>query len=289
MREQEIRNILSSLGYPCSGGDITRFCDAEDGTPYHVWKIEAARQTFVLKKSSFQERTVYESFFPHGGGAVPKVYASGEYQGDTYLLMEYAEGETLSCCTRQKLILALDALIATQQQFWGNTGLTQIGCSFESRCGALEKRTAYMYDLAEPYEAFLAEYRRVPRTLCNDDLLPFNVLAGEDRGVILDWEVGGILPYPGPIARLLAFGEEQEGALFYMTEADREFAAGYYYDHLIQSKGISWKEYIHSLRLFFFKEYSEWVYLGRSSGDLTGEYYQKYYAKAKLLANELGY
>ncbi|MBO5891347.1 MAG: phosphotransferase [Oscillospiraceae bacterium] len=286
--ERDVCKIIAALGYPCPDAVITRFHGEEDDSPYHVWKVETCRQTFVLKKITPRERSVYETFFPNGG-AVPKVYAFGEYQGDTYMLMEYVAGETLSRCTRQKLIFALDALVDTQERFWGNTDQSEVGCSFDSRFPALEKRLPYMEDLAEPYKAFLAEYSQVPRTLCNDDLLPFNVLAGETKAVILDWEEGGILPYPSAIARFLAFGEETEDALFYMTEEDRAFAVRYYYDKLIQSKGISWEDYLHSLRLFFFKEYSEWVYLARQSGDLTGEYCQKYYAVAKRLAKELGY
>ena len=289
MEKQDVYEILSLLGYPCSNGVIIRLQREEDDTPYDVWRIESPGETLILKKTTPQEQAVYEAFFVHECKFVPKVYAFGKYQGDTYMLMEYVEGKTLSNSTRQKLILVLDALVATQKQFWGNTELTQVGCSFESRCGALEKRTAYMDDLAEPYKAFLEEYCRVPRTLCNDDLLPFNVLADEDRAVILDWEMGGILPYPSAIARFLAFVEETPDALFYMTMEDRDFVVSYYYDKLIQSKGISWQEYLRTLRLFFFKEYSEWVYLGRSSGDTDGVYYQKYYIKAKRLAKELGF
>ena len=286
--QQDVHKILAALGHPCTDGVITQFRGEEDGSPYHVWKIETEQGCFVLKKTTPRERSVYEAFFPQGGAA-PKVYAFGLYQGDTYMLMEYVAGETLSRCTRLRLILALDALIDTQKQFWNNRELSSVGYTFQVRYPELSKRLPYMEDLTQPYQAFLTEYAEVPRTLCNDDLLPFNVLADDHKAVILDWETGGILPYPTAIARFLAFGEETKDALFYMTEADRDFAVHYYYDRLISHKGISWDQYLHSLRLFFFKEYSEWVYLGRKTGDTTGGYYQKYYAKAKLLAKELGY
>ena len=91
----------------------------------------------------------------------------------------------------------------------------------------LNSKGSYMDDLAEVYRAYLAEAARVPRTLCNDDLLPFNVLVNEERAVILDWEYGGILPYPCALARLLAFGEEGTDFFFQMTRADREFALRY--------------------------------------------------------------
>ncbi len=103
------------------------------------------------------------------------------------------------------------------------------------------------------------------------------------------WEYGGILPYPCALARLLAFGEENTDFMFQMSLEDKEFAVWYYYDYLIKSKGIPWDEYIRTMKLFFLKEYSEWVYFARSSNDFTKPEYQKYYAKCKLLAKELGY
>lgn len=103
------------------------------------------------------------------------------------------------------------------------------------------------------------------------------------------WEYGGILPYPCALARLLAFGEENTDFMFQMPLEDKEFAVRYYYDYLIKSKGIPWDEYIRTMKLFFLKEYSELVYFARSSNDFTKPEYQKYYAKCKLLAKELGY
>lgn len=54
-----------------------------------------------------------------------------------------------------------------------------------------------------------------------DDLLPFNVIVSDDRAVLIDWEYGGILPYPSSFARLIAHGEEAEDSLFHMTREDR--------------------------------------------------------------------
>ena len=205
------------------------------------------------------------------------------------MLMEFFDGETMSQSTRKKLILALDALIQLQEKFWGNTDLADVGWTFEKRHAARKKRLTYMEDLSDAYKAYLEADKTVPRTLCNDDLLPFNVLVSTDRAVIIDWEFAGILPYPCALARLLAFGEENTDFMFQMTMEDKEFAVQYYYDNLIRNKGISWDEYIRTMKLFFFKEYSEWVYFARSSNDFTKPEYQKYYAKCKILARDLGY
>ena len=144
-----------------------------------------------------------------------------------------------------------------------------------------------MADLTEAFEAYLEAFRTVPRTLCNDDMLPFNVLTDQNRAVILDWEYGGILPYPCALARLIAYGEDREDALFYMTEEDKEFALRYYYDRFIRQKGIGWEAYLHTMQLFLLKEYAEWVYCAHKSGDLGIPYYKPYYAKARAMAAQL--
>ena len=288
MEVNEIYPILAELNFPYTVTAITQFYREEDGSPYDVWKIETDRVTAVLKKTSPEEITTCEAFFPDGGCGTPTIYGFTERGGETYMLMEFFDGETMSQSTREKLILALDALIQMQEKFWGNTALADAGWTFEKRHAARKKRLSYMEDLSDAYKAYLEADKTVPRTLCNDDLLPFNVLVNADRAVIIDWEFAGILPYPCALARLLAFGEENTDFMFQMSMEDKEFAVQYYYDNLIRNKGISWDEYIWTMKLFFFKEYSEWVYFTRSNNDFTKPEYEKYYAKCKLLANDLG-
>lgn len=284
---RKINLILDKLNFPYTVTSISQFCREEDGTPYDVWKIETDSILAVLKKTSPEERITCEAFFPCGGCGTPRIYGFAEHNGEIYMLMEFFEGETISHCTREKLILALDTLIQMQKKFWGNTDFAGAGWTFEKRHAARINRLPYMEDLADIYSAYLEADKTVPRTLCNDDLLPFNVLVGADQAVIIDWEFAGILPYPCALARLLAFGEENTDFLFQMSLEDKEFAVQYYYDHLIRHKGISWVEYIRTMKLFFFKEYSERVYSARSSNDFTKPEYEKYYAKCKILANDL--
>ena len=78
----------------------------------------------------------------------------------------------------------------------------------------LEKRSknGIIDEPERAYEQYLQIYSDVPRTLCHDDLLPFNVLCAKERAVIIDWEYAGILPYPTSLARLIAHCEEDESA-----------------------------------------------------------------------------
>lgn len=280
-----INRILHQIGYPHPAVAYSPFCAEEDGSEYSVWRIETDHGPVVLKKVTGMEKNTYESFFPDGGGPLPRVYGFH----DEYMLMEYVEGHTLSRCTREDLILALDGLIEMQKQYWNRDDLAHGGYGFEKRFPNREKRLPYMEDLGDCYKAYLAEFSSVPRTLCNDDLLPFNVIISGSRAVFLDWEFGGILPYPCALARLIAYGEENDHALFYMKREDQIFAVEYYYEHLIREKGIPYDAYIRTMKLFFFKEYSEWIYCANESGDLSGEYYKKYSVMARKLAAELGY
>lgn len=281
-----VHDILQKMGFEPEIRAVVPFLREEDGSPYQVWKIETAQGSYVLKKTSRTEKEVYEVFLP-GCDYAPKLYGAWQDQGETWLLMEYIQGERMSHCTREKLKRTLDALISGQKQYWQDTTLAEVGYRygevFQSRC----RRLAYLGELSECYSAYLDEFAAVPRTLCSDDLLPFNVLVNGDRAVILDWADAGILPYPCGLARLLAFGMEEPDWIFQMTQADREFALDYYYENLIREKGISRNAYDRTMKLFFFKEYSEWICCAARSGDYGSLNYKKYAPMAEKLAREL--
>lgn len=286
MNEQKLQEILAGLGIREMPAAVKPFHGEEDGAEYTVWRVDLQTGPKVLKKTTRQERSVYETFLM-GLAAVPRCYGFYETGDDVYMLMEFVPGQTLSRCTREKLTLALDALIELQNAWWQDEAHAEAGLSFDRCYESRQKWLPHMADLTEAFEAYLEAFRTVPRTLCNDDMLPFNVLTDQNRAVILDWEYGGILPYPCALARLIAYGEDREDALFYMTQEDKEFALRYYYDRFIRQKGIGWEAYLHAMQLFLLKEYAEWVYCAHKSGDLGIPYYKPYYAKARAMAAQL--
>lgn len=281
---QNICRIVGCIDPNISVNGAEAFRAEEDGSEYSVWKISTNGAPLVLKKIQPREKEVYQHFFADGG-PVPQVIGFS----DDWMLMEYIPGHTLSRCCRDDLILALNALIESQRKFWNSDGFSDVGFDFETSYTGREKRLPYLENLTVCYKAYLEAFRTVPRTLCNDDLLPFNVVVGDNKAIFLDWEFGGMLPYPSALARLIAYGEEDENALFYIKREDQIFAVEYYYENLIQEMGIPYAQYIRTMKLFFFKEYSEWIYCANQSGDRTGEYYQKYAPLARKLAAELGY
>lgn len=263
--------------------DIQPFRNQEDGEEYQVWKVTSGDRILVLKKAKERELAVYRDFFTGEVPGVPKFYAAAQVEGTDYFLMEYVTGRDLCKCDRAGLQKALDALIGLQDRFWEASAYSNGGYTFAESLGSREKRGQYLDDeeLERAYETFLELYKTVPRTLCHDDLLPFNVLVSEHGATLIDWEYGGMLPYPTSLARLIAHGVEEEQAFFYMKDEDRAFAIDYYYEHLVCKKGISYADYRRTLDYFLLYEYCEWIMVGKRYGSTDTERYAYYVKKAR--------
>jgi thiamine kinase-like enzyme len=171
-----------------------------------------------------------------------------------------------------------------QDEYWDVKDKSDTGYTFEKSLKGRIDRGAYLCDneLEAHYNKFLSAYQNIPRTLCHDDLLPFNILVSDDGATIIDWEYAGMLPYLTSIARLIAHCEESDDAFFYMKDEDKRFAIDYYYDNLIKQKGIAYENYRHDLDLFLFYEYCEWIMLGNKYPDSADmERYKSYLEKTK--------
>ena len=285
----ELIEILARLGLPGIREDELRpFTDGEDGTPYAVWHVRRGGESWVLKRAKGLELAVYRSFFRERRPYVPAFLGSVDCEGESYFLMEYCPGETLCRCDRPRLTLALDALTDMQEEFWQREELYDAGCTMERDLAAIADRGRYLGSarLERVYGDFVPLYRQTPRSLCHDDLLPFNVLVGR-RAVLIDWEYGGILPYPGPFARLIAHCREEEGSFFTMSREDRDFAIDYYYARLPAKHGISYEAYRRTLDYFLFYEYCEWIMLGNRYDSREDERYRSSLERAEALADRL--
>lgn len=277
-----IGEIITKMGFG-NQAVITAFKHEDDDSDYAVWKIEDGNVIRVLKKTSKQELDIYDTFLSFAKLGVPCFYKSIEYDGELFILMEYLDGNNLQKCDRKSLTAVLDALIYLQNMYWEKRELEGIGHGFEASLPGRQKRRKYLNDteLEQAYEKYLQIYSNIPRTLCHDDLLPFNVICTNEHAVIIDWEYAGILPYPTSLARLLAHCEEDESAFFYMRQEDKEYAIEYYFEHLLKEKGIDYSDYRKTLDYFLLYEYCEWIMLGVEYNDTENERFKKYYAKAK--------
>lgn len=278
-----VKSIFRSLYPSASENDIRfePFIREEDGSEYSVWKITCRNKAFVLKKAKGREIDIYSSLLCDIEYGAPKLLGITDFEGERYFAIEYIEGRAMLYCDRASVVKALDALIALQERFWGCEN--DIASLYEESLVHRKKRGEYITlpELSSCYEDYMTAYRTLPRTLCHDDLLPFNVLVSENSASLIDWETAGILPYPTSLARLLAHTEETDDAFFFMAESDREYAINYYYDNFVKKKDISYEEYRHSLDLFIFYEYCEWIMLGEKCGDRNSERYVKYLKAAR--------
>lgn len=289
MNEAEIRKVLHAMGV-LAGREtgISQYHAEEDGKPYNVYGIHSASGHYVLKLAKGDEVAVYSSFLSHSPKYAPKLYARHEDRQGTWILMEEIQGKPLTHCTRDALRLALDSLILMQREFWdadaGKRGLSYAACLEQRR-----KRRDYLEDsvLEAVYDWFLTMFQSTPKTLCHDDLLPFNVLVDDRRAVMIDWEAADIMAYPTSFARLIAHGTQQPDNLFHLEAEDRAFAIDYYYQNLLQPLGIPFSEYQKALDLALFYEYCEWIYVGNRYNDRNSTYYRKYNVLARDFAQML--
>lgn len=288
MELQKILEQINAVSIPLDA-TITQLKHEEDNELYQVWRINTNNEIYILKEAKGDERYIYAAISGVCKNSVPKIYQTVTADEKTYLLMEYVDGEDLCRCDRGKLTLALDSLINMQKETWGMQEIDGLENFFEKSLATRKNREKYLGDplLEEAYEKFLELYRSTPKALCHDDLLPFNIIVAEQNAYLIDWETCGILPYPTPFARLIAHTQEDENALFYMTDADKAFAIDYYYDKLLKEKGVLYQEWLHTLEYFLFYEYCEWVFVGNKYQETDGEYYKKYLPIAKKQAAEI--
>ena len=271
-----MKEILNLLGI--SAVSVTPFKSVEDGEEYEVWLVSDGEKEYVLKKAKGDEIAIYSAFFSGQTEGAPQFFGSVEFNGENYFLMENFAGKDLCKCTRDGLIKVLDALISLQEKYWNAEPLF-----YERALDSRIKRGKYLFDpdLEAVYSQYLDEFNALPRTLCHDDLLPFNVLVSESGAKLIDWEVAGVLPYPTPLARLIAHTKNDPDYIFYMSDEDRLFAVEYYYGNFVSGHGISYEEFRRSLDLFVFYEYCEWIMVGNKYDNAKGELFEEYSRKAK--------
>lgn len=269
--------------------NIIQYGSFEDDSVYDVWKVITNDNIYVLKKAKNYEIEIYTKLLSELEYGVPKLYNSVRYNDEDYILIEYVEGNVLNICYRDSLIKAVDALIYVQDYYWNDNNNNNVGYTYDKSLNGRINRSNYLNDkeLEDEYKIYLDLYSKLPKTLCHDDLLPFNIISGNEAKII-DWEYAGMLPYLTSIARLLAHAGQCD-EFFYMKEEDKEFIIKYYYDNLLKNKNIDYNDYIYSLSYFILYEYCEWIMLGNKYENSNLERYNMYKSKAKKLIASIKY
>ena len=280
MQDRTLLKIASHIRTLSPDAAIQQMAYEEGGGSYSAWRITDGQEAYLLKAVAENELNVYHRL-ENRLDALPRFYGTHAYRNTTYILLEFVAGRNLMHCERADLIRVLDAMIELQDAFWDTK--KRIGRSVSRTLPRLRRRRKYLPEpeLRAAFDRFLAAYPTLPRTVCHDDLLPFNLIVSDSRTVFIDWEEGGMLPYPAMLARLLAHGSEHGETPFYMTEADRSFAEDYYYERFIARKGIPGDEYAQAMALFRFFELTEWVYVYRKAGRKPDALFEFYYERSK--------
>ena len=283
MLDQTLLRIANRIRPLSPAAAAERMAYEEGGGFYHAWKITDGPEAYLLKAVSENELTIYRRL-GNRLDALPRCFGTTAYRNKTYILLEFVAGRSLMVCDRGDLIRVLDAMIALQDAFWDTR--KRIGRSVSRTLPRLKKRRAYLKEpeLRAAYDRFLALYPTLPRTLCHDDLLPFNLIVGDERAVFIDWEEAGVLPYPAMLARLLSHGSEHGETPFFLTAADKAFALDYYYERLLKPKGVPYDDYRRAMAMFTFYELTEWVYVYRKYNKKPDALYEYYLAQANTAA-----
>lgn len=279
MKNETLLKLANRIHPLSPGASIQRMAYEEGGGFYDAWRIADGPEAYLLKVAGENELAVYRRL-GNRLDALPRCFGTAAYRNKTYLLLEFVAGHDLMRCVRVDLVRVLDAMIALQDAYWDTN--KRIGRSVSRTLPRLRHRRAYLPEpaLRTAYDRFLALYPTLPRTLCHDDLLPFNLIVSDERAVFIDWEEAGVLPYPAMLARLLAHGSEHGETPFSMTAEDKAFALDYYYEHLIKTKGVSRPDYDRAMALFRFFELTEWVYVYRKYHKKPDALYEYYLAQA---------
>ena len=286
MRKETISRILSRILKQDIEFDIEFFPSEESKGRYkNVYKIISNKGIFILKKAKEKELDFYKCI-DNQTNCIPFFYGYTHLYNNDYILIEYFDGDNAMKMNREQLIRIIDAIIDVQKQYW----MSNDSFAITKEESLKRKNNAFSYlpnELKDTFSLFLDYYQKVPVTFSHEDLLPFNVLINKERVCFIDLEVGGILPYPTMLARLLAFTEEKDNALFYLKEEDYQFAIEYYYDSFIKEKGIAKKEYLLTMDLFIFNELTEWVWVYNKQGYQPNDFYNKWYQKAIMKIKEI--
>ena len=263
---------------------VKRIKNEEDSGYYNVWKVIIEDKAYIFKRSTELEIKAYKSI---KSDSIPQYYGYISYYGKLYILIEYIEGQNLMKANRTNLTKVLDALINLQKPYFQSN--ETIGLSFEECKKKILARKAYLNDayLEAKYSEFYNFVLKCDKTLTHYDLLPFNVIVGESKTVLIDLELIGVIPYPMALCRLIAHSKNEEDYLFYMSDSDKEYAINYYYENFIKDYNISFDDYIKTINYFMFYEYTEWVFVYNKYSLNKDDRFAYYYDKSLEYANKL--
>lgn len=288
-----LKNVLRAINPTLTDKvNIERFHDDGEGvdTVYNVYKIITDKETYILKKSDDYEIEVYEKFLVDKNLPVPTLKGWTCVDNIKWILIEYIYGTDLRKFNKDMAYGCAESLSRIFNIYWqeDNSEENKLDNRFERYWARINKRYECLINeprLSSAYNVFLDRQLVCPRTLCNGDLLQYNVIDSNRGIVLIDWAFGGIMPYSLDIARLISHGSEEFFPFpFYMTNEYRKIFLRGLYDKLRYKP--NYKQFIWDVILSCLNECVEFIERELKDESLErDEGFFYYYKNAQILAD----
>lgn len=218
--------VLTQLGTPAAS--VERFIDTHFEKTYDVYLLDGKT---VLKKcdAECRDQVQYDRYFAGHDFAVPKILDHVTVGAESYILMEYIQGSDARACSAQDAGRVGTELARIQSYYLMPGGHTKAADHYFTKyvsvfCGKLMNDFA---DLAPAVPIVEQRFFEAPHSLVHDDLLPINVILGEQKPWIIDWATAGMFPYFLDLARF-AFVESNKCGFLISEISARTFLEAYY-------------------------------------------------------------
>lgn len=231
---KELQPILEKMSVQ-KQEEVLRFMDTELDKIYDVYSIKTQNGTRILKLLEERrfDKSKYDTYFAGKGFAVPEIYENVLVDGKDYVLMQLVKGKDARNCTPEDAGKVGQELGKIQSFYLTDGGHTETAEYYWNRYleKYYEKLKLLFDDIDDVWEKAKQRFYEVPQTLVHDDLLPINVLIGEDGPWIIDWEIAGIYPYFLDLARF-AYVFCSINNQFFISDASADAFITAYYEEM---------------------------------------------------------
>lgn len=229
--QTELQAVFEKLSVQ-NTGDVFRFIDTELDKKYDVYLIKKQREFYVLKQLEERrfDKVKYDTYFERKNFAVPEIFGTISVEGKDYVLMQFVEGMDARNCKETDARKVGEELGKIQSFYLTDGGHTESAEYYWNRYleKYYEKLKLFFNDMDDVWARAKQRFYEAPQTLIHDDLLPINVLIGEERPWIIDWEIAGIYPYFLDLARFAYVFCSINNQFFISEEAAKTFINSYY-------------------------------------------------------------
>lgn len=228
---KELQSVLEKMSIQDTE-EILRFVDTKLDKIYDVYLIRTQGETRILKQLGERrfDKTKYDTYFAGRGFAVPEILENISVDGKDYVLMESVEGIDARNCNETDARKVGAQLGRIQSFYLTDGGHTETAEYYWNRYleKYYEKLKGIFADIDDVWEQTKQCFYEAPQTLIHDDLLPINVLIGENQPWIIDWEIAGIYPYFLDLARFAYVFSSIDNQFFISSASADAFIDAYY-------------------------------------------------------------